>query len=135
MVICLDASCIISLIERTPIWSPKVVARLAQASAAGDTLAACDLARAECLVGPLQQGKTALAADFQRFFASGMVAMLPLAPEVCERAAAIRATSATQIKLPDALHLAAAAAHGCGLFLTSDVALGRTTVLPVEVLS
>ena len=130
-----DASCIIYLIERTPIWSPKVVARLAQASAVGDTLAACDLARAECLVGPLKRGNTALVADFQRFFASGTVAMLPLTPEVCERAAEIRATSATTIKLPDALHLAAAVAHGCGLFLTSDAALGRSSVIPVEVLS
>ncbi len=50
--ICLDTNCLIYLVENNPVWGPKVVARLAKARAAGDTIAVCDLARSECLVGP-----------------------------------------------------------------------------------
>lgn len=53
MLICLDANCVIYLLERHPSWGPKVKVRLDVATAAGDDLAVCDLARAECLIGPL----------------------------------------------------------------------------------
>ena len=61
--------------------------------------------------------------------------MLPLTPAVCERAASVRVASGMKIKLPDALHLAAAIVHGCGLFLTNDALLTVCTAIPVEVLS
>jgi predicted nucleic acid-binding protein len=60
MMICLDANCVIYLIEKNPLWGPKVVARLAAAKAAGDAVAVCDLARAECLIGPLKSGDAPL---------------------------------------------------------------------------
>jgi len=134
MMICLDANCVIYLIEKNSHWGPKVVARLAAATTAGDTLAVCDLARAECLIGPLRSGDAAVLADYQRFFASATVKMLPLTAMVCERAAEVRVASAMKIKLPDALHLAAAIVHGCGLFLTNDAQLARCTAIPVEIL-
>src|SRR5438045_7712 len=118
MIICLDANCVIYLLENNPLWGPKVTARLATAGAAGDEIAVCDLARAECLIGPLVSGDAALLADYQRFFASPTVRMLPVTAAVCERAAQVRKASALRFKLPDALHLAAAIEHGCGLFLT-----------------
>jgi hypothetical protein len=105
------------------------------ARAAGDELAASDLARAECLVGPLAAGDAAILADYQRFFASPAVRMLPLTVAVCERAAQVRVASAMRINLPDALHLGAAIEHGCGLFLTSDAQLASCTGIPVEVLA
>jgi predicted nucleic acid-binding protein len=135
MIICLDTNCVIYLIEKNPVWEPKVVARLAAARAGGDQLAVCDLARAECLIGPLARGDAALLADYQSFFASPTVRMLPLTPGVCERAAQVRVASAMQFKLPDALHLAAAIEHGCGLFLTNDAQLSRCTAVSVEVLT
>jgi predicted nucleic acid-binding protein len=133
--ICLDTNCVIYLIENNPFWGPKVIARLATAKTAGDTLAVCDLARSECLVGPLRIGDTALLADYQRFFASATVQMLPLTAAVCERAAELRVASALRFELPDALHLAAAIVHGCGLFLTNDARLARCTAIAVEVLT
>ena len=60
--ICLDTNCVIYLLENNPLWAPKVVARLAAARTAGDTIAVCDLARSECLVGPLKNNDTALLA-------------------------------------------------------------------------
>jgi predicted nucleic acid-binding protein len=133
--ICLDTNCIIYLIENNPVWGPKVVARLATARAAGDAIAVCDLARSECLVGPLRSGDAALLANYQSFFASPAVQTLPLTPAVCEKAAEVRVASALRFELPDALHLAAALIHGCGLFLTNDARLARCTEIAVEVLT
>jgi uncharacterized protein len=133
--ICLDTNCVIYLIENNPFWGPKVVNRLATARTAGDGIAVCDLARSECLVGPLKNNDTALLANYQRFFASPAVQTLPLTVAVCERAAEVRVASAMRFELPDALHLAAAIIHGCGLFLTNDTRLSRCTEIAVEVLT
>jgi predicted nucleic acid-binding protein len=135
MVICLDTNCVIYLVERNPVWGAKVVSRLAAAKAVGDAVAVCDLARAECLIGPLKSGDAAVLADYQRFFSSSAVTMLPVTPRVCERAAEIRVASLLKIRLPDALHLAAAAEYGCGRFLTNDAQLFRCPTIAVEVLS
>jgi predicted nucleic acid-binding protein len=133
--ICLDANCVIYLVEKNPHWGPKVVARLAAAKAAGESVAVSDLARAECLPGPLRSGDAAVMADYQRFFASPAVQMLPITPAVCEKAAEVRVASAQKIKLPDALYLAAAIVHGCGLFLTKDPQLQKCAAITVEVLT
>jgi predicted nucleic acid-binding protein len=133
--ICLDANCIIYLIEKNSLWGPKVVARLARATAAGDSVAVCDLARAECLIGPLRNGDVAVLADYQHFFSNTAVQMLAVTPAICERAAEIRVASNLKIKLPDALHLAAAIEHGCDRFLTNDVQLSSCLAIAVEVLT
>lgn len=135
MIVCLDTNLVIYYVERHPKWEPKVVARLKGLAAAGGTLAVCDLARAECLIGPLKSGNAGVLADYQRFFASPTVRMLPLSVAVCERAAEVRIASAMHFELPDCLHLAAAAEHGCGLFLTNDAQLARCTAIAVEVLT
>lgn len=135
MKICLDTNCVIYLVENNPTWSPKITARLALATTAGDTLAVCDLARSEWLIGPLRNGDAAVLADYQRFFAGASVEMLPLSGAVCERAAELRVASAMQLELPDSLHIAAALVHGCGLFLANDSKLSRCSAMAVEILS
>ncbi|WP_165226965.1 type II toxin-antitoxin system VapC family toxin [Aquisphaera insulae] len=135
MRVCLDTNCVIYLVERNPLWAPKLVARLAEARADGYTLAVCDLARSECLIGPLRAGDPAVLADYQRFFSSAAVEMLPLTAAVCERAAEIRVASGLKIKLPDALHLASATTHGCRLFLTNDAQLAACAAIAVEILT
>jgi predicted nucleic acid-binding protein len=135
MILCLDSNCVIYLVEHHPVWGPKVTARLAAARSAGDQTAVCDLARAECLCSPLAKGDAALLADYQQFFGSPAVNMLPVTATVCEKAAEVRVASGMRIKLPDALHLAAAIVHGCGLFLTNDVKLASCPSIPVEILT
>lgn len=132
---CLDTNCVIYLVENHPVWTPKIRRRLMALLLAGDTLAVSDLARSECLVGPLNAGDAATLADYQQFFSNPAVAMLPMTAAVCERAAAIRVASAQKIKLPDALHLAAAVEHGCDQFLTNDVPLASCLAISVEVLA
>jgi predicted nucleic acid-binding protein len=135
MMACLDADCVIYLVEAHPVWGPKVVARLAALRAAGAVVAVSDLVRTECLAGPLAYGDAVTLANFQTYFASGHVQVLPLTAAVCERAAYLRAASNFRLKVPDCLHLAAAIERGCGLFLTHDAQLTQCTDIPVEVLT
>jgi predicted nucleic acid-binding protein len=129
----LDTNCVIYLVEKNPTWLAKVVARLAHFRAANDQLAIGDLTRAECLVGPFISGDATVEASYRAFFADPDIQVLPLTAAICERAARIRA--AHRFELVDALHLATAAEHGCGLFLTNDAKLAHCTDIPVEVLS
>jgi predicted nucleic acid-binding protein len=55
-----------------------------------------------------------------------------LPPSVFERATAIRAHH--RLRLADSLNLATAIDAGCGLFLTSDVALAAFPDIKVEIL-
>jgi predicted nucleic acid-binding protein len=91
------------------------------------------LARAECLVGPFKRGDAGLEARYRTFFSDPDIGVLGITAAVCERAARLRAVH--PFKLPDAVHLASAIEHGCGLFLTNDAQLARCTAIPVEVLT
>jgi predicted nucleic acid-binding protein len=129
----LDASIVIYLVERNPVWGPKAATRFAALLAAGDKPAVSDLIRMECRVGPLKSGNVVRLNEFATFFAAPDVLVLPVTPGVCDRASAIRA--AHGFKPLDSLHLAAAVEHRCGLFLTSDSRLSKFTGLTVEVLT
>ena len=133
MIAYLDTNCVIYFVERNPAWWPKVVARIARLRAGGDELAVGDLTRAECLVGPFKHGNATLEASYRAFFADPDIKVFALTPAVCERAARLRA--AHRFDLADALHLATAGEHGCGLFLTNDAKLARCPSPPVEVLA
>jgi predicted nucleic acid-binding protein len=131
----LDSNCVIYLVELNPTWGPKVLARVSSLRSGGSRIAVGDLARTECLAQPFLKGNSAVVADFQAFFSSPDVDVLPLTAVVCESAARIRAASLFQLKVPDCLHLATAIEHGCDLFLTNDIALRRCTQITVEILS
>jgi predicted nucleic acid-binding protein len=133
MIIYLDTNIIIYFVEHNPVWWPKVSARLAAASAAGDTFGISDLTRMEGLVGPIRSGDARLHADFVAFFARPDVGVFPLSAAVCDRAARVRALH--NFRTPDALNLAAAIENGCGLFLTNDAKPARFPDVPVEVLT
>jgi predicted nucleic acid-binding protein len=128
----LDTNCIIYFVEHHPVWCPKVVARITSIRSNKAEIAVGDLARAECLVGPFKNGNTGLEARYRSFFSDPDIDVLGITAAVCERAARLRAVH--PFKLPDALHLATAIEHGCGLFLTADAKLARCTDIPVEVL-
>ena len=96
-----------------------------------------DLVRMECLVGPLRTAdQIRLLAHsfgedfvFRSFFSDCSV--VPLHPEVMERAAELRA--ATRLQTADAIHLAAAVHWGCDALLTNDRAF-QLAQAPIEVL-
>ena len=74
-----------------------------------------DLVRVECLVGPLRSADQIRLLAFRSIFSDCSV--VPLHPEVMERAAELRAS--TLLQTADAIHLAAV--HwGCDGLLTND---------------
>jgi predicted nucleic acid-binding protein len=91
-----------------------------------------DLVRMECRVGPLSSGDVRTLADFDSFFGSHEVVVLPVTAAICDRAAAIRA--AHRFRPLDSLHLAAAVEQGCDRFLTHDQRLNRFPDIGSEVL-
>ena len=88
-----------------------------------------DLVRMECLVGPLRTADQIRLQAFRSFFSDCTV--VPLHPEVMERAAELRA--ATRLQTADAIHLAAAVHWGCDALLTNDRAF-QLSEPPLEVL-
>jgi predicted nucleic acid-binding protein len=128
----LDTDCVIYPVERNPAWVSKVIARLTRFRAANDRLAISDLTWAECLVGPFMSGDATVEASYRSFFTDPDIQVLPMTMMICVRAARIRATH--KFGLADSLHLATAAEHGCGLFLTSDARLRTCGDIVVEVL-
>jgi predicted nucleic acid-binding protein len=133
VIVYLDTNCVIYFVERNPTWSPKIVARIAQLRTAKDELAVGDLTRAECLVGPFKNADATLEASYRAFFSDPDIKVLAMTAATCERAARFRAKY--RFELVDALHLATAVEHGCGLFLTNDAQLARCTDIVVEILS
>jgi predicted nucleic acid-binding protein len=133
MIVYLDANFVIYLVERNPVWWPKVSARMAALKSSGDDIAVSDATRMECLVGPFRSGNATVLADYLAFFSDPAVQVIPLTTAVCVRAAKIRA--AQGFSSMDALNLAAAVEHGCGLFLTNDASLKICTDITVEVLT
>jgi predicted nucleic acid-binding protein len=75
-----------------------------------------DLVRMECLVGPLRTADQIRLLAFRSFFSDCTV--VPLHPELMERAAELRAS--TRLQTADAIHLAAAVHWGCDALLTND---------------
>jgi len=133
MKVALDANIVIYLVEANPTWTAIATARLAALRSAGVELAFCDAGRLECLIKPLAQGNETDVATYQQFFSNPQVTILPVTAAAWERAARIGASDL--LKPLDAVHLATAIEHGCGLFLTNDNALKRCTGIDVEVLS
>ena len=129
----LDANPVIYYVEQPVIWGPKATARITAFVAAGEPLAISDLVRMECLVGPLKKGDAKLSNDFRTFFISPDVRVLAITAAITDRAAMIRATHG--FKPLDALHLAAAVEHGCGVFLTNDAGLKSFSDIVVEILT
>ncbi len=97
-----------------------------------NTLATSDATRLECLVGPIRSGNAVVLSDYQTFFNSSGIQMLPVTVNVWERAAQIRA--AFKFQAMDSIHLTTAIEYGCGLFLTNDIQLARCTLIPIEVM-
>ena len=106
------------------------VVRERMAGAAG--LAISPLVMLECLVGPKRRADTALEDHYMRAFAG--FELIDLEVPFFLRAAQLRAKHG--LRIPDALHLAAAQLSGCAELWTNDARLASTApTLAVNVLS
>lgn len=126
----LDSSPIIYLVETVAAYFAKVEARVKQP---GVVLVSSHLTLMECLVLPVRQAKPVVAQDYENFFASQITELVPFGESVFRRAADIRAKH--NYRTPDALHLAAALAGACDVFLTNDARLKNFPDITVELVS
>lgn len=113
----LDSAPVIYFVERTPSFYTRVRAFLQPS----DWLVVSDITRMECRVLPLRANDSALLQDFDDFFAYYVNEVVPLTTEVIDKATEIRAVY--RFAPLDSIHLAAALAAHCDLFLTNDLRL------------
>ena len=123
-----DASPVIYLVERIPRYFAYLTARL---SVPADTLVVSPLTMLECRVKPVRENDQDTLRQFDEFFESTADEIIPLTREVVDRATLIRARYG--FATPDAIHLGAAMAAGCDVFLTNDNRLARFVGMNVEV--
>lgn len=127
MRIYLDASPVVYMVERVAEFLEPVRARL---SIPDLICVASELTRLECRVKPIQRGDGRLLQEYEQFFDQSVDEIVELTREVMDLAAEIRAKYS--FKTPDAIHLAAAVAAACDVFLTNDRQLARFDGIRVE---
>ncbi len=121
-VVAIDAAPLVYYVEEHPHYLP-IVEPLFDALDAGVLRAiASTVALVEVLVVPLRNGDTQTAQAYRDILLnSDAITLVPVLPEVAERAAQLRARS--QVRTPDALHLATALHAGATHFITNDTRL------------
>lgn len=121
MKVYLDTCLVIYRVEGAEPFSEAVASAVRSAPAAVFFIS--DLVRLECLVGPIRSGDEALRRLYETQFEA--LPRVPLTSAVYDLAAELRAH--TNLRVPDALHAAAAIAGGCDELWTND---GRFSSLP-----
>jgi len=124
----LDAAPVIYLVENIQPLAATVEAYIARPAV---EIVASDLTRLECRVKPMRDAQAVLLAQFDRFFGVTVHEIVPLSGDVMDRATEVRARLG--LGTPDAIHVAAALAASCDVFLTNDHRLNRAIGLKVEV--
>ena len=127
-----DANCFIYALERAGSDRGRFI--LGQLFDGNHRVIASTMALSEFLVSPYRQGTAAEVAAVRAGFQSlPGLELLPLTNEIADQAARIRA--ATNLQLPDAIHIATALVAGAEAFLTNDRQLLRALdELPILIL-
>lgn len=117
-----DTNCFIYVVEGVERYRP-VLEPLMNAVAAGEiTGVTGEITLAEVLVKPLRDQLAQQVLLYKQMLADRQPFMLvPITQVIWESAASLRAR--LPVRLPDAVHLAAARQSGCRLFVTNDAAL------------
>jgi predicted nucleic acid-binding protein len=118
MRIYLDSCVVIYLVENTP---QAATVQQILANYHGSQACSSNLALLECLVAPLRDNDEVLVNAYKQFFR--VCYRIPSRVQVFRVAAHLRAT--TNLRTPDALHLAYAHAGKCHIFLTGDKKLAN----------
>lgn len=120
MKIYLDANIFIHAMEKLdPVAARLEALILAEMPRAGMIMTA-EFTLSELLVKPYREQNDALVQQYEDLLTDGgLISVCPLTRDIYRLSAHLRARN-KGLKLPDALHLAAAAAAGCSHFLTGD---------------
>lgn len=129
-VVALDTAPLVYYVEEHPQYLP-IVEPLFNALDDGMLRAvASTIALLEVLVVPLRNGDAETAQAYRDILLnSDAMTLMPVSPEVAERAAQLRARYT--VRTPDALHLATALHAGATHFITNDTRLPALTNLQV----
>ena len=128
-----DAQIVIYSVEKHPTYAP-TLRPLWEAVARRDfEVVSSELTLLETLIGPLKRGDVTLEADYENFYLSPGVRLLPITMPVLRAGARHRAALGS-LRTPDALHAATAGSCGCTLLLTNDTIFRRIPGLPVVIL-
>jgi predicted nucleic acid-binding protein len=132
-VLAVDANCIIYLFESLASPRGRRVQAMLVAPAVSEVITSV-LTIAEVLVKPMREGTEEEVSELREaILATPRLRIVEVDRRIAETAARIRAT--TGLKLPDAVHLAAAVAGGAQAFLTNDSGFKRASAfLPVLIL-
>ncbi len=129
----LDTAPVIYYVERNPTYAARVDDIFDRIDAGTPQEATSPITLAECLVEPIRQGLVQAQQDFTDLIVSGAnVTFLILNDTTAIRAADLRARY--NLRLADALQVAAALGGGCDAFLTNDLGLRRVREVPILVL-
>jgi len=117
-----DTNCFIYVVEGVERYRP-VLEPLMNAVAEGDiTGVTGEITLAEVLVRPLREQLAQQVLLYKQMLADRQPFMLvPITQAIWESAASLRAR--LPVRLPDAVHLAAARQSGCRLFVTNDAVM------------
>ena len=132
MRIYLDTNIFIEAIEGRGTLADLVVSLFRVSRAGGRALfATSELSLAELLVKPLELRRSDLADTYRNWVVdSDFLDVLPVSREILQQAAHLRAADKA-LKLPDAIHVAAAQRAGCTHFLSRDKRLSDLPDLAV----
>jgi predicted nucleic acid-binding protein len=124
-VIGLDSAAFIYFIEQHPLYEPLLSPLFEQRIEHGENRAVTSVVTlAEVLVQPKRLARDDLAQRYRAFLTAGANLMLvDITAAVAERAATLRAQH--NLRLPDAIQIAAAIEHGASYFITNDTRLRR----------
>jgi len=118
-----DACIVIDLVQGEPALRQRVNAVFSPVSGISPEVAYSDLTRLECRVKSVASANAALLARYDQFFSTPGYIHILLDSAAFDLATELRARHG--LKTPDALHLAAAIASGCGELWTNDERLTR----------
>lgn len=115
----LDANFFIYVLEESEPWAEAARHILINLDRGECEAVTSELSLAECLVKPLELGRTEIAETYLEFLQNRRsLVVVPVSREVLIEAAKLRAH--VRLKLPDAIHGATALQGGCASFLTND---------------
>jgi predicted nucleic acid-binding protein len=113
-----DALIFIYSLEKHPIYA-LTLRPLWEAVARGDLeVLSSELTLMETLIGPLKQGDAALETDYENFFASPGIRLLPITSSILRAGARLRATL-NSLRTPDAIQAATGHSCSCSLLLAA----------------
>lgn len=131
-IVYIDTAIVVYTIEANPTYSSALQPLWLHYQIGNIELITSELTLMETLVIPIKTANTELMNDYEHLLTASEIRLIPITQAILKNAANLRAT--TNLKTPDAIHVASAVEAGCTLFLTNDAGLRTVPGLSITVL-